>query len=168
MLTAIVDQESSSVTAAFPAAYGDVVDIQAEVTALRTDLLAWYTAWRGAEPAEPATQSFLGVFNNSTSFVAKLEKVSPVTRMIRNDYTTMSMLAMAYEELYSIAVALDKEAPGLMDVALDGLKAIVPVIQSLSETMCTVTIRELHNEDSTIPMSDAAVAISATQIVWNT
>lgn len=160
-------QSSSSVTAAFPAAAADVTSIQTTVTALHTNLLAWYTTWRGSEPAEPFDPEFLGVFGNIGAFKGNLDEVDPITRMVRNDYTTISMLAMAYEQAYSIAVALESDCPGLKTVAIDGLKDLVPIVRSLSETMCSVTVRELHNQDSSIPMSDADKAITATQNAWN-
>lgn len=167
MSTPIATQSSSSVTAAFPAAAADVASIQSTVTALHSTLNSWYTTWRGTDPVEPYESEFLGVFGSIGAFKGNLDEVVPMTRMVRNDYLTISMLAMAYEELYSVAVALETDAPGLKAVALDGLKDLIPIIESISETMCTVTIRQLHNEDSTIPMSDAAIAIADTQNAWN-
>jgi len=87
-------------------------------------------------------------------------------RTIRNDYAYAGALAMAYEQLYSVALALSKEAPGLTTVALNGLNAIVPVIEDLRETMCRVTIQDLHNEDSSIKLSVGDTAVANTQTAW--
>ena len=167
MATPLATQASSSITAAFPAAAADVNSIQTTVTALHSALLSWYTAWRGTEPAEPFDPEYLGVFGSIGAFKGNLDEVDPMIRMVRNDYTTISMLAMAYEELYSVAEALETDCPGLKQIAIDGLKDLVPIVRSLSMTMCTVTVRTLHNQDSTIPMSDADKAIAATQNAWN-
>lgn len=167
MATPIATQSSSSATAAFPSAASDVASIQTTVTALHSTLNTWYTTWRGSDPIEPFDPEFLGVFGSIGAFKGNLDEVDPMTRMVRNDYTTISMLAMAYEQLYSVALALEADCPGLKQIAIDGLKDLVPIVRSLSETMCTVTIRTLHNEDSTIPMSDATTAIADTQNAWD-
>lgn len=142
-------------------------DARTALAALRSSLDSWYTSWRGSEPAEPFQPAFLGAFGTEAAFTSNLEDTSSVVRLVRNNYEALSMLAMAYEEMVSVGIALDSESPGLKALALNGLGDLVPLIETFSETMCTATVRALHNEDSSIPMADAAAAVSATQAVWD-
>ena len=160
-------QAASSVTASFPAAAANVASMQTTLASLKSTLNSWYTSWRGPDPVEPADPAFLGAFGSVSSFTSKLNEADPMVRMVRNDYEVLGMLAMAYEEMYSIALALETDAPGLKLLALNSLKDLVSLIESVSETMCTVTIRDLHNQDSSIPLSLAADAVAATQAAWS-
>ena len=166
-ISAISQQASSPVTAGYPSAAADTSDLQTLISGLKADLDGWYRLWRGREPAETPQPGFLGVLGTPADFSNALGDVSPVTRMIRNDYAYAGALAMAYEQLYAVGLALGNTAPGLAGIAMSGLEDIVPEVQSLSETMCRVTIRELHNEDATIPLSLANKAVTDTQAAWS-
>ncbi|OZC02546.1 hypothetical protein BSZ36_05880 [Rubricoccus marinus] len=165
--SAIAIQAASPVTAGFPSAATDTASLNTLVPSLKTDLNTWYTAWRGKEPIEPPEAGFLGVFGTSTNFSAALGAVTPMMRMVRNDYVYAGSLAMAYEQLYSVGLALKVTAPGLDALAMTGLESIIPVVRSLSETMCRVTIRDLHNQDGSIGMSIATDAVTDTQAAWS-
>ena len=166
-LSSINTQVSSGATAAYPAVSANVSSIQSTLGAMKSTLDTWYTAWRGTEAAEPPEPAFLGVFGSVSSFTSELDETTTLVKLVRNDYTVLSMLAMAYEELYSIALAYETEAPGLKTIALDGLKDLVPLIESVSETMCTITIQHLHSVDDDVPLSLAAAAVAATQTIWD-
>ena len=166
MTSSINTQNNSSAVAAFPAAAADVSSIKSTIASLNSDLDAWYTNWRGSDPVEPADPDFLGVFGKVGVFQDKLKDTDPMMRLVRNDYAVLAMLAQAYEQLYTVGIALETDCPGLKTVALDGLKDVVTLLESLRETMCSVRVRDLHNQDNSIPLSDAATAIAGIQTAW--
>lgn len=163
---AIDHQAASSALTGWPYATSDVSQIQSALTTHKAALESWYTTWRGSEAAYTADPAYLGVFGTVSAYKNNLKDMGSIPRLSRNDYAAMSLLAMAYEELYSVAVALKEDSDGLKPVALSGLQAIIGLVRSISETVCTTTVRKLHNDDSTIPMSHAQTAITATQNEW--
>ncbi|MEM1056279.1 MAG: hypothetical protein AAGI52_12205 [Bacteroidota bacterium] len=164
--TAIDTQISSGSLTGWTNVSANVTSIQTMLIAEYPPLLTWYNTWRGKEAPEPPAPDFPGVFGTFAQYETNLKVTTDIVRLARNDYAAMSLIAMAYEELYSVGLALDATAPGLKEIALGGLGACVPIIESLSETVCVATIRALHNEDSTIPMSLAATAVANTQSAW--
>lgn len=163
----IDEQVSSGDLNAWPSIDTDASNFQSMLAAQHAALNTWYTAWRGTDPVEPPDPAYLGVFGTVAAFKTNLKNTGSIPRLARNDYTSLSMIAMAYEELYTIGLALASDAPGLTTVAMNGLAATIELIKSVSQTMCTVTVRDLHNQDNTIPMSDASTAITNTQAAWN-
>jgi hypothetical protein len=167
MTPSINIQASSAAVAAFPSAAADVSAIQSTLSALHTTLDDWYKTWRDTDPVEPPDPAFLGVFGSVAAFQNNLKETDPMMRLVRNDYAAIAMLAQAYEQLYTVALALETDCPGLKTIALDGLKDLVPILESLRDTMCEVQVRDLHNQDGTIPMSTAATAIADIQTAWS-
>lgn len=164
---AVNDQLASGILDAWPAAKADAQAFQSMLTTSHATLETWYTTWRGAEPPEPPDPAYLGVLGTVTAYKNNLKNTASIPRLGRNQYTALSMIAMAYEELYSIAVALVADAPGLKPIAIRGLEDTIVIIKNASKTACTVTVRDLHNQDNSIPMSDADTAIADTQAAWN-
>lgn len=165
--SAIDDQATSVASASWPATAADIASMQSMLSAHKAALQTWYTTWRNGDPVEPAQPAYLGVFGTPSAYVNNLENAGSIPTLTRNNYAAMSLVAMALEDLYSVAVALETGASGLKEVAMDALEAAIPIVESLSETVCTATVRDLNRQDSTIPMSAATTAVQDTQAAWN-
>ena len=165
--SAIDDQATSVGSASWPAVAADIASMRTMLSTQKAALQTWYNTWRNGDPAEPAQPTYLGVFGTPEAYVNNLEDAASIPTLTRNNYAAMSLIAMALENLYSIAIALETNAPGLKEVAMDALEATIPIVESLSETVCTATVRALHDQDSTIPMSAATTAIQDTQAAWS-
>lgn len=163
---AIDSQLSSGALNGWSDTLGDTQSIQGMLGTQIPAFDAWYTAWRGAEPPEPPEADCLGVFGSFSKYQSELMDTTSIPRLARNNFAAMTLLAGMYENLYTIGLALETTAPGLKEVAKQGLEAVTPIFRSLSETVCTAAVRDLHNQDGSISMANASTAIGATQPAW--
>ncbi|MDZ4718695.1 MAG: hypothetical protein SH847_09585 [Roseiflexaceae bacterium] len=112
-------------------------------------------------PIKEAVGSVLGVF------AGLLDKVrtDTVSKMLRDDYTALSLQAIALTMLHTTGLALKQ--PETAALALSQLHDITPVIVDISEIIPLVVVRELANDSETIDMRVGDTAIQNTQKAWS-
>jgi len=88
-----------------------------------------------------------------------------VSRMLRDDYTALSLAATAYSMLYTTALAV--RDPRVASVATQHLKGITPLVMELSRILPTVVVRELAEDDPDVDQSAARIAQEATIEAWS-
>lgn len=113
-----------------------------------------------AAPVKDAVTSALGVAAGLYDKVRD-EKVS---KMLRDNYTALSLAAISYEMLHTTGLALNDQATA--DLALRHLKNWTPLIMQLSEVTPEVVARELQDDGFGVDSSVAAEARRMTQKAW--
>jgi hypothetical protein len=89
----------------------------------------------------------------------------PVSRLLRDDYTALSLSCTAYSMLYTTALAL-REAP-VANVSLRHLHEITPLVMELSRIIPGVVLTELAQDDPSIDQTVLARAQADTLAAWS-
>lgn len=112
-------------------------------------------------PVKEAVGSVLGVF------AGLLDKVrtDTVSKMLRDDYTALSLQAIALTMLHTTGLALRQQETA--NLALSQLRDLTPMIVEISEVIPLVVVRELTDDSEQIDMSAGKVAIRNTQKAWS-
>jgi hypothetical protein len=90
----------------------------------------------------------------------------PVSRDLRDDYTSLSLLAMAYTSFHAYGLTIGDER--IARLALQHLKDLTPLMIDLSEVLPEVVVREVAEESNF--QTDSAVgaqAVANTQTAWS-
>lgn len=87
------------------------------------------------------------------------------SRMLRDDYTALSLAAISYTMLHTTALALNDSKTA--DVALHNLKDITPFITQISQVIPQVVTRELSEDHANLSMSSGQEATRNTQAAWS-
>jgi hypothetical protein len=96
------------------------------------------------------------------------DKIRPhtLTRMLRDDYTALSLVAVSATLLHTTALSFRNQA--VAQLALDILKDTKKLIVDISELIPEVVVQELADKhDESIDRTAAATAVSNTQAVWS-
>ena len=89
-----------------------------------------------------------------------------VTRMLRDDYTALSLAAMGYTTLHTFGLAIKEQ--NIADLALSHLKEITPLLVDISKALPVVTAREVAAEnDFPVDVSAGQEAVRNTQTAWS-
>lgn len=88
-----------------------------------------------------------------------------VSLMLRDDYTAMNMVAIAYTMLHTTAVVLHDEV--VASLAADHLHDITPLIIETNEVVPRVVAMELLDDAEQVDLAAVDQAIINTQAAWN-
>lgn len=88
----------------------------------------------------------------------------PLSRILRDNYTALSLACVAYEMLHTTALATGQKA--LADTALKHLKEIAPLIMAVTKIIPDVVLHELAADDPRIDVSVADQAVENTLGAW--
>ncbi len=92
-------------------------------------------------------------------------RTKQVSRMLRDDYTALSLAAISYTMLHTTALALnDQHTAG---IALRHLKDFTPLITEISRIMPQVVARELTEDFPNLNVSSATESMRSTQEAWD-
>lgn len=108
-------------------------------------------------------EAVAGVTGALAGLYGKVRK-HPVSRMLRDDYTALSLAATAYSMLYTTALAFRDLA--VANVALRHLRGVTPLIMELSDIIPQVVMRELAEDDPSIDTASAELARTNTREAW--
>lgn len=86
------------------------------------------------------------------------------SKMLRDDYTALSMTAISYTMLHTTALALGNQPVATM--ALNHLKDITPVITEISKEISEVVVWELDNEGIIVNPNAGVEGTNNTQEAW--
>ena len=163
--TAIGHQRDSSATDGYPELNGLLDRILSTLKAQNSALEAYNQKTDGGGALEAAKEAFLGVLGEAAGLIDRLRQTDTVSRMVRDDYTALSLAAVSYHMLHTTALGLKDQ--DLADLALRHLGEITPLLVELSKTVCTVVAHELNEEDRIIDPTVADEAIRNTQRMWS-
>jgi hypothetical protein len=88
----------------------------------------------------------------------------PVSKMLRDDYTALSLASISYTMLHTTALALRR--PVVADLALGYLKDVSPFVIELSKVIPPVVVRDLADNEVTVDQSAGQEAVRRTQEAW--
>ncbi|OZC03178.1 hypothetical protein [Rubricoccus marinus] len=162
---AVEHQRASGATDAYPELNGLLDQIISTLKGQNTALEAYNEGTEGGGVLEAAKEAFLGVLGEAAGLIDRLRNTDQVSRMVRDDYTALSLAAVSYHMLHTTALGLKDQK--LADLALTHLGQITPLLVKLSKTVCTVVAHELNSEDRIIDGSVADQAIENTQKMWS-
>jgi hypothetical protein len=90
----------------------------------------------------------------------------PVSRDLRDDYTSLSLVAMAYTSFHAYGLTVGDER--LARLAQQHLKDVTPLLIDISEVLPEVVVREVHAEsDFLTDETVGAQAVANTQRAWS-
>jgi hypothetical protein len=112
-------------------------------------------------PVKDVVSSALGMFAGLLDMV----RTDTVSKMLRDDYTALSLQAIALTMLHTTGLALNKQSTA--DLALSQLHDITPLIVEISEIIPLVVVRELADDTELIDANVGTLAVNNTQKAWS-
>ncbi len=113
-----------------------------------------------SSPVKEAVASTIGALG---SMYDKL-RTEAVSKMLRDDYTTLSLAAISYTMLNTTGHALNDAATA--QLAARHLRQITPLITGISRIMPLIVAREL-GEDHQVDVAAAPQSVRETQQAWS-
>lgn len=92
-------------------------------------------------------------------------RTEAVSSMLRDDYTALSMVAIANTMLHTTALALHDQATAKL--AVQHLKDVTPLITDISKVIPTLVVQDVHDDVETADVSVVQQAIRNTQEAWD-
>lgn len=136
----------------FPAASQLVARIEDTIDRHLSALSAGLTRIGGDESTiKKAVGTVMGV---AAGLYDKVRSDDTVSRMLRDDYASLSFATVCYEMLQTTALAMKDEQTA--DLALRHLEDFAPMIMDLSDTLPRVLVDELSREGKVAPDVQAA------------
>ena len=95
-----------------------------------------------------------------------LDKVRPyaVSKMLRDDYTALSMAAISYTMLHTAALAFKENATA--ELSRKHLQDWTPLIVDISEAIPFIVVRELERDSLAVEPNVASEALKNTHGAW--
>lgn len=88
----------------------------------------------------------------------------PLSRILRDNYTALSLACISYEMLHTTALATGHQA--LADTAIRHLKELTPLIMAVTKIIPEVVLEELAKDDASINVLVAKQALENTLNAW--
>ncbi len=115
----------------------------------------------GAGVIKETVAAVAGVFAGLYDMVRK----HPVSRMLRDDYTALSLASTAYSMLYTTGIALRNDEVAAL--AERGQRNVAPLVMELSHLIPAVVVAELANDHPDVNHDAIADAREATSCAWS-
>lgn len=112
-------------------------------------------------PVKEAVGSLLG----AAAGLYDRARTDPVSKMLRDDYTALSLAAISQTMLHTTGLALKSQRTA--DLAQQQLLDISPIIVEISEAMPRVVVPELMDAGEVVDAGVADQAVKNTQKAWN-
>jgi hypothetical protein len=141
-----------------------VVEAIYEDTSVRLRGIENHAAAIGSETGAVIKETVAGIAGTIAGLYDMVRK-HPVSRMLRDDYTALSLAATGYSMLYTTALAV-RDQP-VANVALRHLQSITPLVMSLSKIIPGVVVKELAEDDPSIDTSVVELAQRKTEEAWS-
>jgi hypothetical protein len=109
-------------------------------------------------------KELLGSFAGLAAGLIDTVREDPVSKMLRDDYAALSMLATGYTMLHTHALALKDQE--IADLAVKHLGEITPVITEISRVIPLVVARESTGLDNDSAEEIGRKAMDNTQEMW--
>lgn len=111
-------------------------------------------------PIKEAVSSIAGV---AAGLYDKVRR-DPVSKMLRDDYTALSLTSISYTMLHTTGLALKHD--GIANLGVQYLKDLTPIVVELSKVIPTVVVQDLSEEEVSIDTGVAQKAVNNTQKAW--
>jgi hypothetical protein len=118
----------------------------------------------GGEASGPIKEAVSAVAGVAAGLYDKVRH-DPVSKMLRDDYTALSLTAISYTMLHTTGLALQNQT--VADLAQRYLKDITPIIIDISQVIPGVVIKDLEDNDVLIDRAVGQEAVRKTQQAWS-
>ncbi len=155
-------QSSDTDVSAYPQAK-TLVDRLHATAKMHIDGLDTHLRGLGGHPTSTVKEAVTSILGMAAGM---LDKVRPygVSKMLRDDYTALSMAAISYTMLHTTTLAL-KQSP-TAELARKHLQDWTPLIVEISEAMPFLVVNELEGDSLTVDSNVAAEALKNTHSTW--
>ena len=119
----------------------------------------------GGEASGPVKEAVSAVAGIAAGLYDKVRH-DPVSKMLRDDYTALSLAAISYTMLHTTALALQNQP--LADLAQRYLKDVTPIIIEISQVVPGVVVKDLEDNEVLIDRAVGQEAVRKTQAAWDT
>jgi hypothetical protein len=106
-----------------------------------------------------------GKKNHLHSVPSDLKKIPRISKMLRDDYSALSHIAMSNTLLHTAALLVDRQE--VSKLALEHLMNLTPLVVRINEILPEVVARELQNSSAKIDPSLAQTAIENIRRAWS-
>jgi hypothetical protein len=163
ILTALEKQKEDERIQA-DAATADLIDQIHTTTRAHLLTMENHAAAVGGE-AGGALKDAISTMAGTIAGIYDLVRKHPVSRMLRDDYTALSLAATGYSMLYTTGLAL-RELP-IANVALRHLQEITPLVMELTRIIPAKVVQELSEDNLEVDMSIVGLAQENTLAAWS-
>ncbi|MDP9291934.1 MAG: hypothetical protein M3O82_06190 [Verrucomicrobiota bacterium] len=130
---------------------------------LHVDALENHAAALGGGGGATVKAAVTAVAGTFAGIYDKIRK-DPVSRMLRDDYTALSLATISYTMLTTTGIAFREET--IAGLAERHLRDYTPIVVQLSEIIPPVVADELRDEDASIDSQAGAEAVRRTHKAW--
>jgi ferritin-like metal-binding protein YciE len=118
----------------------------------------------GGDAFSPVKEAFSGVLGVAAGLIDQV-RTQQVSKMLRDNYTALSLAAISYHMLHTTGLAMADQATA--DLALRHLKDWTPIITRLSRVVHGVVARELQDDGNVVGVYVAEESERLTQTAWD-
>lgn len=105
------------------------------------------------------------LFGNVAGLYDKLRE-HPLSRMLRDDYTSLSLVATSYTMMHAYGLAVHDH--DIANLAIDHLNDVTPLIMELAELIPRVVVIEVAEQnDFPVDLTVGDAAVANTQATWS-
>jgi hypothetical protein len=159
---AIRQQENDDSTQSYPSAASLISRAEAtldnHIAALESHL-----EQIGGDPGAPVKEAVTTVLGVGAGIIDKLRTVQ-VSKMLRDDYTALSLAAISYHMLHTTGMALHSQSTA--DLAQRHLMDWTPIIAEISHIIHEVVAQELQDDGHPVDASVATQSAQAMHEAW--
>jgi hypothetical protein len=119
----------------------------------------------GGEASGPVKEAVSAVAGVAAGLYDKVRH-DPVSKMLRDDYTALSLAAISYTMLHTTGLALQNQP--IADLAQRYLNDITPLIVDISQVVPGVVVKDLEDNEVLIDRAVGQEAVRKTQAAWKT
>jgi hypothetical protein len=134
--------------------------LDAHIAGLKRQLIS-----QGGVASGPVKEAVSAIAGVAAGLYDKVRH-DPVSKMLRDDYTALSLAAISYTMLHTTGLAL-KNQP-IADLAQRYLKDVTPIIVDISQAIPGVVVKDLEDNEVVIDRAVGQEAVRKTQAAWNT
>ncbi|MBK9711983.1 MAG: hypothetical protein IPO81_11780 [Kouleothrix sp.] len=118
----------------------------------------------GGEESGPVKEAVSAVAGVAAGLYDKVRH-DPVSKMLRDDYTALSLAAISYTMLHTTALALKHQS--IAELGLRGLRDVTPLIVDISQVIPGLVIKDLEDEQVLLDRAVGQEAVRKTQQAWS-
>jgi hypothetical protein len=118
----------------------------------------------GGEASGPVKEAVSAIAGVAAGLYDKVRH-DPVSKMLRDDYTALSLAAISYTMLHTTGLALQNQP--IADLAQRYLKDITPIIIDISQVIPGVVVKDLEDNEVLVDKAVGQEAVRKTQAAWD-
>jgi len=134
--------------------------LDTHLTGLKAQLISL-----GGEASGPVKEAVSAIAGVAAGLYDKMRH-DPVSKMLRDDYTALSLAAISYTMLHTTGLALQNQQ--IADLAQRYLKDVTPIIVDISQVMPGVVVKDLEGSEALVDRTVGQEAVRKTQAAWST